>query len=919
MSSDNSSTTSDNTDWGDSVNEEAGAAKLWSVYVNEAEKYDKSLVESWRSNMDGMLIFAGLFSASLTAFIVESYKMLVADSGDGTVQLLSQISLQLLASSNGTVFNAPAPTPFKAPTSALVCNALWFISLGLSLACALVATLLEQWAREFLHRADMRSAPVVRARMYSFLYYGMRRFRMHTVVDVIPSLLHASLIFFFAGLVAFLLPLNKIIAAIVAAILAVFICVYIILTVLPIIQADSPYRTPLSNAVWGVLRSAVRRFLLYRPFRDSWQQRWWNFFDYPVISDNVARAALARTNGRKERDLRSISWTFKSISDPAELETFVEAIPDAMWGPHTRHPTYTFYFHTLRDSGSVDLALGISGLLRTCNDGLLAPEKQQRRQISCLKAIWALTSIPSAPALVPGHLPSSIRHLPDILFQAFSEDTIVSYYALSAEAMLHWSAIHWLQKYLNDCTHHLGEMRNINSHRFIPISQYLSTVQVQIILRSSSSKEAQNLADAARASAPAEFTRLAEELCSRLSHGVLFHYLRCIVAQAILPYRWKETLLTILPAHLKRFLPLRELEEVERILALAFSAPSRLGKSDVAASIIAPVVQELCFLWRPEEPRPIPPAIIAHLTSLKDLRAADHLFLGTPLSFYLWPSLILTLRAALPSPTTSEDHEDSYPCTLDEILDAIWLTARCGTLGPGEEASRSLLDAIFASESPLVDTVVAVVQTVVLKTIYEDRVQLHEGSYFLSLLKNHLPPNFRPADTQALNPPAAAFFDPDLFAARISVLAEFLDSLAAGSVLLPVPHRAKETIAWIGKIRPLHLIHDTYQLRFARSLRHFCEPPSLDEPLRRELMSSVINADIFMPYGLDTFSVGYTSWLQNTAAVEDVRLAMVEYRGVLSPSPELTRVRKIIHDLEAQSTREQPSSYLLPVELPDTS
>ncbi|KAJ7056105.1 hypothetical protein C8F01DRAFT_1062319 [Mycena amicta] len=366
----------DGIDWSDSAHEEAGAAKLWSVYVNEAEKYDKSLVESWKSDMEGMLIFAGLFSASLTAFIVESYKTLVADSGDSTVQLLSQISLQLAAASNGTVFKDPALIPFKAPTSALVCNALWFISLGLSLACALVATLLEQWAREFLHRADMRSAPVVRARMYSFLYYGMRRFRMHTVVDVIPSLLHASLIFFFAGLVAFLLPLNKIIAAIVAAILAVFIILYMVLTVLPIVQADSSYRTPLSNAVWGVLRSAVRRFLLLRPLHNSWRQRWWSFFDYPVISDKVAHSALAHSTARKERDLRSLIWTFKSLSDPTELETFVEAIPDAMWGPRTRHFTYTVYFRTLRDSHKegVNLALEISSLLRTCFDGLLAPE-----------------------------------------------------------------------------------------------------------------------------------------------------------------------------------------------------------------------------------------------------------------------------------------------------------------------------------------------------------------------------------------------------------------------------------------------------------------------------------------------------------------------------------------------------------------
>jgi hypothetical protein len=33
---------------------------MWAVYVAEAERYDKALVESWKSNMEGMLIFVSL-------------------------------------------------------------------------------------------------------------------------------------------------------------------------------------------------------------------------------------------------------------------------------------------------------------------------------------------------------------------------------------------------------------------------------------------------------------------------------------------------------------------------------------------------------------------------------------------------------------------------------------------------------------------------------------------------------------------------------------------------------------------------------------------------------------------------------------------------------------------------------------------
>ncbi|KAJ7455402.1 hypothetical protein FB451DRAFT_1048962, partial [Mycena latifolia] len=93
---------------------------------------------------------SGLFSASLTAFLIESYRTLQPDSGDRAVQVLAQISQQLTAMSNNASWTAPLTADFTPSPSSLVCNTLWFISLCLSLTCALLATLVEQWAREFL-------------------------------------------------------------------------------------------------------------------------------------------------------------------------------------------------------------------------------------------------------------------------------------------------------------------------------------------------------------------------------------------------------------------------------------------------------------------------------------------------------------------------------------------------------------------------------------------------------------------------------------------------------------------------------------------------------------------------------------------------------------------------------------------------
>ncbi|TDL27674.1 hypothetical protein BD410DRAFT_688752, partial [Rickenella mellea] len=222
----------------------------WSFYVNEAEKFDKALVESWKADMEGIVIFAGLFSASVTAFIIEGYKTLSPDPSTRTITLLAQISSQLAAISNGTNPNLPSPPPplvsFRPPASAVAVNILWFFSLAFGLVCALGATMVQQWARNYLQLIERRPAPGTRARIRSFLYEGIETFRMKAVVEAIPALLHVSLFLFFIGLVIFLFPISLLIAATMLTILVLVVAIYMMITLLPAYYPHCPYRTPLS-------------------------------------------------------------------------------------------------------------------------------------------------------------------------------------------------------------------------------------------------------------------------------------------------------------------------------------------------------------------------------------------------------------------------------------------------------------------------------------------------------------------------------------------------------------------------------------------------------------------------------------------------------------------------------------------------
>ncbi|KAJ6494434.1 hypothetical protein C8R45DRAFT_1135257, partial [Mycena sanguinolenta] len=329
--------------------------------------------------MEGLLIFAGLFSASLTAFIIESCKTLTPDTGDATVQILTQISQQLASSMSGNVAAPPAPSShFTPPATSLICNIFWFISLGLSLTCALVATLLQQWARDFLHRADMRSSPMIRAHIFSFLYYGLKQFNMHIWLtrnlSIIPLLLHASLVLFFAGLVAFLIPVNIGIAAVAAAMLGIVVCVYSALSLAPLWHLDSPYRTPLTNGCW---------FLWHR-IRSHWRPRGQE--DDRVMqtmAEAIEQRAMEMSPARNARDRRALIWTLNSLADENELEPFVEAIPDLLWGPNGMRQAYNDHILKLLNTPDLQFFSRIVGLLGSCENGLLSGEEAKRRATTC--------------------------------------------------------------------------------------------------------------------------------------------------------------------------------------------------------------------------------------------------------------------------------------------------------------------------------------------------------------------------------------------------------------------------------------------------------------------------------------------------------------------------------------------------------
>ncbi|KAJ6527181.1 hypothetical protein B0H19DRAFT_543751 [Mycena capillaripes] len=843
------------------ASEEAAASKLWAVYVSEAEKYDKSLVESWKTDMEGMLIFAGLFSASLTAFIIESYKTLVPDSGASSVILLSQISKQLAATGNGSTFEVPAPVHFTPSASSLFCNALWFISLGLSLTCALIATLLEQWARDFLHKADMRSAPVIRARIFSYLYYGMKRFNMHTVVDIIPLLLHASLVFFFAGLVAFLLPINFLMTAVAAAILAAVVAVYFMLTLFPLWYLDCPYRTPLSTAFW--------RFS--QDFMAMWRRRHgaMEIDDLSMPDSAEAANTMVEAMSRQAmvispaRDSRALAWTVKSLADDIELEPFIEGLPDVLWGPVSRRYAYEGHIQKLMRNPDLGLQSRIAGLLRSCRTGLLSEEVTKRRRITCYKALWAIASVQPGCGWSIDFEPLDFVELLEDYNNTPSDWTNMLHHSASALALMHWSTFCFIKGRLATLANDLQQaIRSNRPPDFQPVKRFLDGMAHFRLYMKDSLWEYSYLSPDSSivpiSATVSTFAAAVDRFCAQTPYTLFFAYLDNLAHLESPPYRWVRTRKTFSLDHLTRFSVFKNDWEdtLERVIHSitpdGWSAPTEQWR-DI-------LVLKLCYFWCPEEPTPIPSALVRYINQRhQDSVLEDVLF-----------HIMGRLWSAFPSTLSSASY--IHNAIADEnVTMALWRVASLG-FGGRIEQYETVLEAVTsvgASESPFTLSVIAILKSLIF-------------SCLLNLPDRALDASVLPTETAIMEPPDSdpkilqQIVDDRICEARIALFAEFLSNCSSKFM----PYRAEDTLRLIGNTIPPpgNAIHEVHQFRLADAMDRMLRSENLN---RAELLEATVNCKIFDIYAGLTDHTTFTrrhAWLENTTARDKIKKTLMAAR-----------------------------------------
>ncbi|KAK0441419.1 hypothetical protein EV421DRAFT_732294 [Armillaria borealis] len=234
--------------------ETAPNARVWRTYEDENRIHDANMVEESRDNVDVLLVFAGLFSAVVTTFAVQTSQSLQPDYAAMSASLLYESVLVQRAIANGSSVASITPSPlnptipFIPATTDVWVNGLWFTSLFLSLTTALVAVLVKQWLHHYV--ALPSGTPRDRSFTRQFRYAGFQKWRVQVIIGLLPVLMHLALAIFLVGLVIFLQPLRQALSWIIFAGTVLVYTGYVVAAILPILFPQCPYRTPLCDFVY---------------------------------------------------------------------------------------------------------------------------------------------------------------------------------------------------------------------------------------------------------------------------------------------------------------------------------------------------------------------------------------------------------------------------------------------------------------------------------------------------------------------------------------------------------------------------------------------------------------------------------------------------------------------------------------------
>ncbi|KAH9955112.1 hypothetical protein BGW80DRAFT_376507 [Lactifluus volemus] len=190
-----------------------GSARLFTMYCNMTQR-ENERVRAWLNNLQGVVIFMGLFSAAVAALLTLTVQDLKRDPQEMSAFYLENIyKLQFLGDFNASRPFTPArPPQFTAPRHAIWVNALLFASLCLDIFTVMLALAIREGVpRRLRYTESPKYSPQSRARLREMLVSE------RWISLAIVTILSFSGLFFFVGLFIYLFHINR-------AVFGAFLC-----------------------------------------------------------------------------------------------------------------------------------------------------------------------------------------------------------------------------------------------------------------------------------------------------------------------------------------------------------------------------------------------------------------------------------------------------------------------------------------------------------------------------------------------------------------------------------------------------------------------------------------------------------------------------------------------------------------------
>ncbi|KAJ7092108.1 hypothetical protein C8R43DRAFT_1171962 [Mycena crocata] len=260
-----------------------------------ADEQDKEFQQKYSTDLDTSLIFAGLFSAVSSAFII-------------------QIQPQL--SEAPTFIHNAASSPACCPRQAM-----------------------DQYYQAAGSRGTIEERGLKRQRKLD----GLRRWKFDTVLQMFPLLLQLALFLFASALSVYLWTINHAIAIIVLTITAFGFASYLFLLLAACISPDSPFQSPIAafliQKISPLLRVLVSKFDVVQ---ESVSEVWTRFSQsrvdiLPCFRPQPSRSQEDETSfldalpNNPSPEVPAVLWVLETSTDPMIIGAAAEIVVDLQW------------------------------------------------------------------------------------------------------------------------------------------------------------------------------------------------------------------------------------------------------------------------------------------------------------------------------------------------------------------------------------------------------------------------------------------------------------------------------------------------------------------------------------------------------------------------------------------------------------